>query len=386
MMIMSINLAQIKNSNRVLAGGNNKSNRQRSMFWQKDFRFGKVVNDKRKEAFYSELVILITSGLDLKASLDILVKEQKANKLQKVYQSVSDKILHGASFSEAIERIKDFSVYEYYSLKIGEESGRLVEVMEELTAYFRKKLKQRKQLVSAFSYPILIFLTAFAAVFFMMNFIVPLFADAFKRFNSELPALTQSVIAISEGFRRYWLIIPIIILVGLFAFQALKSKTWFRENQAWLLLNIPLFGPLMQKIYLARFCQSMALMTSAHTPLIQALDLVSRMMQLYPFEIALASIRNDLYHGKLFHESLARFSVFESRMVALIKVGEETNQLETIFKRLYEQYTEETDYRTALISSMLEPLLIVIVGGMVAVILISMYLPMFKLGNSLMGM
>lgn len=383
---MPLDLSIIKHSQNPKNNQRSKGMNDKTSFWKKELHFGKVVNDKRKEEFYSELVILITSGLDLKAALDILTHEQKNERLKMVYESVSDHILHGASFSDAVQNIKDFSVYEYYSLKIGEESGRLVEVMEELTAFFRKKLKQQKQLVSALSYPLLIFITAFVAVGFMMAYIVPLFADAFKRFNSDLPALTKNIIALSDGFRQYWLIIPAIIIILFFAYQSFKNKTWFRKNQSLLLLNIPLFGPLMRKIYLARFCQSMALMTSAHTPLTQALDLVSRMIRLYPFEVALSSIRDDLFHGKLFHESLSRFPVFESRMVALIKVGEETNQLETIFKRLYEQYTEETDHKTTLISSMLEPLLIVVVGGMVAVILISMYLPMFRLGNSLMGM
>jgi type IV pilus assembly protein PilC len=383
---MPLDLSKIKHNQNSKNNQRTKGTNGRTTFWKKELHFGKVINDKRKEEFYSELVILITSGLDLKAALDILAREQKNEQLRMVYESISDQILHGASFSVAIQNNRDFSAYEYYSLKIGEESGRLVEVMGELTAFFRKKLKQQKQLVSALSYPLLIFFTAFVAVGFMMAYIVPLFADAFKRFNSDLPALTKNIIALSDGFQQYWLILPVIIIILCFAYQSFKGKTWFRRNQSLLLLNIPLFGPLMRKVYLARFCQSMALMTSAHTPLTQALDLVSRMIRLYPFEVALCSIRDDLIHGKLFHESMSRFPVFESRMVAVIKVGEETNQLDTIFKRLYEQYAEETDHKTALFSSMLEPLLIVVVGGMVAVILISMYLPMFRLGNSLMGM
>ena len=251
--------------------------------------------------------------------------------------------------------------------------------------YYRKRLKQRKQMTSAFSYPLLIFITAFGAVFFMMNFIVPLFADAFMRFDTELPALTQSVISASQAFRDYWLLIPVFISIIIIAYRSFKDKEWFRKATSSLLLKLPVFGPLVRNIYLARFCQSMALMTGAKTPLVQALDLVSKMMGLYPFEIALRQIRKDLFHGKLLYEAMSRFSIFESRMVSLIKVGEETNKLDGIFKRLYEQYSEDTDHQTALMSSMLEPLLIVLIGGMVAVILIAMYLPMFKLGNSLMG-
>ncbi|MBR8534934.1 type II secretion system F family protein [Carboxylicivirga sediminis] len=376
---MALDIAQIKKQQA------NKQTSDHVSFWKKDITLGKVFNDKRKEEFYSELVILITSGLDFKASLDIIIKEQTNKQLKDLFQSIADKILHGASFSGAIESNKHFSVYEFFSLRIGEESGRLIEVMKELTQYYRKRLKQRKQMTSAFSYPILIFFTAFGAVFFMMNFIVPLFADAFMRFDSELPALTQGVISVSKAFRDYWLLIPLTITGITFAYKTFKNQEWFRKGSSSLLLNIPLFGPLVRKIYMARFCQSMALMTGAKTPLVQALDLVSKMMGLYPFEVALKQIQMDLFHGKLLHASMARFSIFESRMVSLIKVGEETNRLDGIFKRLYEQYSEDTDHQTALMSSMLEPLLIILIGGMVAVILIAMYLPMFKLGNSLMG-
>lgn len=382
---MAIDLAQIKSkqNNKVLHSKN--GTKGEASFWKKDISFGKVFTDKRKEEFYSEMVILINSGLDLKASLDIIIKEQRNEKLKSILEIISDKILHGESFSDAVSGDNHFSVYEYFSLKIGEESGRLIEVMEELTTYYRKKLKQRKQLTSAFSYPILIFFTAFAAVFFMMNFIVPLFADAFLRFNSDLPGLTKSVISLSEVFRKYWLAIPFIVISIVIAYRIFKDKFWYRNISSRILLGIPVLGPLMQKIYLARFCQSMALMTGAKTPLIQALDLVSKMMGLYPFEVALSKMKEELYHGKLLYESMEQFKVFESRMVSLIKVGEQTNRLDTIFKRLYEQYTEDTDHQTALLSSMLEPLLIILIGGMVAVILIAMYLPMFKLGNSLMG-
>ena len=382
---MAIDLAQLKQQKKAPSQKQRTVRKESPVFWKKDIFFGNILNDKHKEAFYSELVILITSGLDFKSSLNIIIQEQKNENVKKIFTEIGDRILHGATFSDAIEQNKCFSVYEYFNLKIGEESGRLTEVLEELTHYYRKRMKQRKQMVSAFSYPILIFITAFGAVFFMLNFIVPLFADAFKRFNSDLPGLTQGVIALSEGFRDYWLVIPVIIGGVVVAYRTFRKEEWYRKGSAAILLRLPILGPLMRKIYLARFCQSMALMTGARTPLIQALDLVSRMMGLYPFEVALAQIKEDLYHGKLLHESMAQFTIFESRMVSLIKVGEETNRLDGIFQRLYEQYTEDTDHQTAIMSSMLEPLLIILIGGMVAVILIAMYLPMFKLGNSLMG-
>ncbi|GAO31957.1 type II secretion system F family protein [Geofilum rubicundum] len=354
-------------------------------FWKRDFTFGNIMTSSVKEAFYSELVILITAGLDLKASLDIIVREQKSLKIKKIISGVSEALVRGATFSEALKINSEFTVYEYFSIKIGEESGRLPEVLEELSRYYQKKMKQRKQMVNAFSYPLVILATALAAVFFMMNFIVPLFADAFLRFDSELPQLTLMVIALSESLQKYWFLLPFFIIVLYTVYVMVHTKTWYRKGMSGLMFKIPLVGPLLLKIYLARFCQAMALMTGARTPLVQALELVSQMMGLYSFETALTKIQEDIHRGKTLNEAMTKFAIFEPRLVALVKVGEDTNNLDTVFKRLYDQYNEESDHRTAMLSSMLEPLMIVLIGGLVAVILIAMYLPMFRLSNTLMG-
>ena len=383
---MGLDLSQI--NNRQAGGKSIKSERSsvNSSFLQKDILKQKSkFPDKKKEEFYSELRILLTSGLDLRGALEIIVEEQQNEKLKSIIEKVMDRIIHGESFSDAIEKQKIFSMYEYFSIKIGEESGRLPDVLEELTVFYRKKLKQKKQLVSAFSYPLLIFITAFAAVFFMMNFVVPLFADAFKRFNADLPALTRGVINFSVFFRDYWWTVPGFVGALVITYRSIKSHPAFKKYSGLALLKIPVLGEVIRKVYLARFCQTMALMTGARTPLVQALELVRKMIGLYPLEIALTEIKDDLFHGKTLHESMSRFPVFDAKIKSLVKVAEETNQLDVIFTQLYDQYSEEADHKISLFSSMLEPLLIVMIGGMVAVILISMYLPMFKLGNSLMG-
>lgn len=351
----------------------------------KELSFGKILTDKRKEDFYSELVVLITSGLDLKGALDMLSEAYKNKKLRQKVSGMGEMILQGASFSETIFQTKDFSAYEYYSLKIGEESGCLIEVMQELSVFYQKKIKQRKQLITAFSYPMLILFTAFGAVFFMLNYIVPLFADAFLRFNSDLPALTQNVIALSQGFKQYWYVIPLVIASCLLFYRIFKSHTWYRKLSSKVVLNIPLLGSLWQKVYLARFCQSMGLMSAAQIPLIRALDLISKMIQSYLFEEAIDQVKEDVFNGDLLHKAMEKHRIFEAKVVALVKVAEQTNRLDFIFNRLHEQYTEEVDHKTGLISSMLEPVLIILVGGMVALILIAMYLPMFKLGGALMA-
>lgn len=350
-----------------------------------DYSFGaKKLKDAKKEEFYSEVFLLLQSGLDLKRSIEIFTNQQTAGNVRNLFSGIEEMLIKGSSFSEALQHFPDFSAYEYYSIKIGEESGQLLEVLSELGNFYQRKMKQQKQLVSAFTYPTVILMTAIIAVGFMMNFIVPMFADAFKRFNSDLPGLTQFIVNLSEGFRRYWWLI-LIILVGtgltVYSLQKIQEvRIWFSER----IIHIPLFGILLQKIYLARFCQSMSLMMTARTPLIVSLDLVGKMVGYLPLERALKEVSQEIYKGKMLNEAMASKPLFDQRMVSLIKVGEETNKLDVIFKKLYEQYSGEADHRTTMMNALLEPILIVVVGVLVAVILIAMYLPMFKIGNSML--
>ena len=349
-----------------------------------EMSFGsKKLKDAKKEEFYSEVFLLLQSGLDLKRSIEIFTGQQTVENVKKLFEGIEERLVKGSSFSDALRQSSDFSAYEYYSIKIGEESGQLLEVLSELGSFYQRKMKQQKQLVSAFTYPTVILMTAVIAVGFMMNFIVPLFADAFKRFNADLPALTQFIVNLSEGFRHYWWLFLIILAgagLGIYSLQKIQEvRVWVSER----IIQIPLFGILLQKIYLARFCQSMALMVTARTPLIVSLDLVGQMVGHLPLERALKEVSQEIYKGKMLNEAMASKPLFDQRMVSLIKVGEETNKLDVIFKKLYEQYSGEADHRTTMMNALLEPILIVVVGCLVAVILIAMYLPMFKIGNTM---
>lgn len=343
----------------------------------------KRLKDSKKEEFYSEVFLLLQSGLDLKRSIEIFTNQQTAEHVKNIFFGIEEKLIKGSSFSEALRQYPDISAYEYYSIKIGEESGQLPEVLSELSEFYQRKIKQHKQMVSAFTYPTVVLATAIVAVIFMMNFIVPMFADAFKRFNANLPGLTQFIVDLSEEFRRNWWLLLIFLAGCGFGIYTLRKIDAVREWVSEKILHIPLFGILLQKIYLARFCQSMALMVTAKTPLIVSLDLVGKMVGYHPLEGVLKEISLEIYKGKMLHEAMVSKSLFDQRMVSLIRVGEETNRLDVIFKKLYEQYSSEADHRTIMMNAMLEPLLIVIVGILVAVILIAMYLPMFKIGNSM---
>ena len=380
---MSIDLSDIKKKQKSTKKLSKKKEKGVFDCLSKEISFGKKgLKDIKKEQFYSELNILLASGTDVRTAMDIIVAEQTKKKEREIFEDLTNRVLQGVSLSEAMESSSEFTPYEYYSIRIGEESGKLNDVLKDLSIYFSKKIKQRKQFTSALTYPMLVLVTAIGAVIFMMNFIVPMFVDVFKRFKGDLPALTKTIVKLSNVFSEYLgLTFLIITSIALFLY-IIRKKKWYRGFSSKLLLKIPMFGVLVQKIYLARFCQSMALLIGSKTPMLRAIQLIKNMITFYPYQEALKIIESDILYGKPLHESMEQFSIFDKRTVSLTKVAEEINQLDTVFAKLNDQYSDELEHRIGMISNILEPIMIIFVGLLVGVILIAMYMPMFQLGTS----
>ena len=216
----------------------------------------------------------------------------------------------------------------------------------------------------------------------MLKFVVPMFGDIFKRFGGKLPWITEKIIGVSNGIQNnFWRVFIVLLLLAAFIFFTRKTEK-FRQVFSKMVLRLPLIGNLVQKIYLARFCNSMRLLINAKLPLLRAIALIRQMIRYYPIESSLQKVEDDILKGKSLHESLQQFEVYPSKMIQLVKVGEETNQLDYFFGKISEQYIEEVEYKTSTLSSMMEPLIIIFLGLVVGIILISMYLPLFQMSNS----
>jgi type IV pilus assembly protein PilC len=349
----------------------------------KDISFGsKELDDKKKEALYMELSSLLQAGINLKSSFELITADLQKEKDIALYKKIQDAILGGTTFSDALQQTGKFSLYEVYSLQIGEETGKLIEVLFDLAKFYNHKIKQQRKIVSALTYPCLVLSSSLGAVFFMLKFVVPMFGDVFKRFGGKLPWITEKIIAISNAMENnFWRVFIILALFVCFILLTRKTEK-FREIFSKIVLRIPLIGNLVQKIYLARFCNSMRLLISAKLPLLRAIALIRQMIGYYPIESTLQKVEADIMNGKTLHQSLQQFSVYPKKLIQLVKVGEETNQLDYFFGKISEQYVEEVEYKTSTLSSMMEPLIIIFLGLVVGLILISMYLPLFQMSNS----
>lgn len=346
-----------------------------------DISFKKSFGDKKKERFYSDLQVLLNSGIDLKSALEIIIEEQEKLAEKQFYEVIHSKVVTGSSFADALKDSNKISDYEYYSISIGEESNRLLDVLNELSSFYKERIELKKQIVSVLSYPLFVLVITIGIVYFMLNSVVPMFSDVFKQFGSELPSLTKKVIYLSENFSFYGLIfIAVLIVVGVFiSFQ--KDQMWFRKVLTTIILYTPIVKGLVTKIYLTRFVQSMHLLLVSKTQLVKSLDLTKKMIKFLPLEIAIQDMKEKVTKGAALHNVMKSHSIFPKRLISLVKVGEEVNQLDIMLKKIASQYSEELKYETNIIGKIIEPLILLIIGAVVGVILVAMYLPMFNLSN-----
>lgn len=352
-------------------------------FLNRDIKlFGPRLNDRKKERFYNELHTLLSSGVDIRTAFELHVEEAEKKEDKELYESILIKITAGSTLPDAVRATGKFSDYEYFSLRIGEESGRMNEVLLDLSLYYSKKIKQRRKVTSALSYPLIVIGVAVVAVFFMLRFVVPMFGEMLKRFGSELPPLTKSIMFLSEWLGHYgiWFLIIAVLTVAVTWTQ--RKSEWFRKVSSSFILRTPLIGKIVRKVYVERFAHAMHLLLLSRTNLIDALDLVQKMVGFYPIEKSIGEVRRRVLAGESLHESLGRFSIYPKRMISLIRVAEEVNKVDLMFEKLSRQLSDEIDHETSMLGSIIEPLMILFLGVMVAIILVAMYLPMFKLGTA----
>ncbi len=352
--------------------------------WNKDISFGgNKLTDKHKSTFYHQLKTLVSSGVDIRSSLELVRDQFKSKKSIEIVQQIIEELVRGKSLSGAFESSGKFTNYEVFSLRIGEESGRLVEVLDTLADYYDQKLEQSRQLVNALSYPTLIVLSAIGAIAFMMLTIIPMFEEVFKRFGGELPALTKAIIGFSGFINDNVGLILFVVLVFIGGFVALRRNARFNFLMETAVMKLPYIGQLYLDIQLSRCSASLALLTNASVPLTRALDFVSQMMTMQHLQASLKRVEKEIVRGRQLHEALALEPIFDKSFVSLIRVGEEVNKLGEFFDKLSMEYANGASYRTKQLNTFLEPVMIIFLGLMVGIILIAMYLPMFQLSTSM---
>ncbi|MGY3793200.1 type II secretion system F family protein [uncultured Aquimarina sp.] len=343
--------------------------------------FGNSFNNKKKEQWYSELSVLLKSGIDLKSGLELLSETQNKEKDKKLMSTMLSKLIDGTSFSEILKADKNFTDYEYYAVKIGEQTGELAQITLELSDFYKRKNDLRREIISALTYPVIVLLTALVVIFFMLRYVVPMFMDIFKQNKVDLPSITESIIGFSNfAGKNGWIILGIMIAIPIII-SLISNKKWYRKIIGTIQLKIPILGNYVKRIYMAQFTQALSLLTYAKVPMVDSIDLVKNMINFYPLQQGLHKTNQEVIAGAKLSDSFAKSSIFDKKLIAMIRVAEETNQTEFIFQKLNEQYNQQVKHQSQVISNVLNPILTIFVGIIVGVILIAMYLPMFRLSS-----
>lgn len=302
--------------------------------------------------------------------------------MRAVLQSLYDGVVRGSLLWQAVEANGRFTNLDHGVIRIGEETGRLTESLEFLSAYYRKRTEQARMVGSALRYPLIVLGIAVVVVIFMMAVIVPMFEQVYTRMGGELPGITQKIISISQSFPVWGTVAALLFFGAAAAWYAFRDTDAVRSAATSLLMRSPFAGGIVRKNQQSHFCKLLYLLTGAGVPLLHGVEMLRSIITFYPFQRSFDAICEGLRRGEPLSAGLAQFpNLYEKKLVTLIRVGEETNRLPAMFRRQGDELTRELEYSLQKLGSVLEPVLVFFVGGLVAVILISMYMPMFKLGG-----
>lgn len=340
------------------------------------------LRDARKEAMFAELHSLLSSGLDFSRSFSLLIEGERDAGNRALLTELYRSVVRGESLGRAFERSGRFAPLDCGVLRIGEETGRLDEALAFLSDYYRKRIAQRRMVSGAVSYPLIILFTALIVVIFMVLVIVPMFEQVYSRMGGELPAMTRWIISLSKAFPAYLTVAALAGAGALLLWKVYGSRDRVQRIAGGLLLRMPLVGDTLRKNLQARFCKLLCLLASSGVPLLQGIDMLRGIITFYPYRTSFAQIARELEQGSCLSDAMERFGrIYDRRLVVLLRVGEQTGRLPDMLRREGDALTAELEHRLRSLGGMLEPVLILLVGLLVAVILISMYLPMFRLGG-----
>lgn len=341
---------------------------------------GKSHSNKILQKFYENLHRLLESGLDLISSLKIIQAQQRGNYAKDV-ASIRQQVTRGAFLSEAIAANKRFHAYDAYLLAVGEKTGKLTHILKELDRYYAHKVKLRQLLVSALSYPLLVIGVSVGVLYFMVGFLIPTFKDIYIRMGVDLPALTQWMLAAANTFSSYAIVLPLLLLLFIVFLAVAKQNTTLKERVQKALIKLPILGSFILEYQLMRFSHAMYLLLTSKVPLTESLTLSARLTGNIPFKKEILKVKKGLIGGNRFHELTKKSTYFDAVYTAMIQVGEQTGTLAQVFEKLFHQKLAKMNRFTKMMGDVLEPILIIGIGGLVALVLMAMYLPMFGLSG-----
>jgi type IV pilus assembly protein PilC len=346
--------------------------------WQRWLEKPVTISDKA--VFANKLAAMVNAGVPILRSLDMIQRQQKPPLFRRALLSMIQDVNQGESLANSMRKWpRVFDNLTIAMVEAGEAGGVLDDTLRRLALLLEQNSKLRNQVKGALGYPITVFIVAIVVFLGMTIFLIPSFASTFKTLNAELPAFTLFMVALSDFLRSSGalVLVAVIILVSILITRYYQTPFGRRQIDG-LMLKIPLFGELIQKTVTAQFCRTLASLSKAGVPILMALDLLFETTSNRVMSDAIKASRQDVSEGIPLSTALGTKNLFPELAISMLGVGEETGNMDSMLSKVADFYEDEINATIKLLTSLIEPAMIILVGGIVAAILLAMYLPMFS--------
>ncbi len=349
--------------------------------WKISWRKPRITN-KELVLFTHQFATLIRAGVPLLECLDILGTEGDNQAWTPVVSHIRVEVEQGALLAQSLGHFPAI-FHEFYRrmVEVGETTGRLDESLSQLAVYLDKQAQLRAKILSALAYPALLVTVAMTVFVFLLIWVVPLFSGLFKEFGESLPWLTQMVLDLSDGLRSHALVLVSLLGILVLGSRIILANPRSRQILDGVLLRLPLIGAIFRKSAIVRFARTLGFLVRRGVPLLSGLSVAATVTGNSVMEQSIIKVATDVQQGKPLSETLRASGVFPPLVTQMIKVGESTGSLDTMLEKIADLFEQEVDRVVAMLTSVLEPCVIVVVGSGIALVVVAMYLPIFSIGS-----
>ena len=343
---------------------------------------GKKIVSKDISIFARQLATMLNAGVPLVQSFEIIGRGHEKPSMQELVLAIKNDVESGTGLADSLSKHPDYFDSLFTNLvNAGEQSGALETLLDKIAMYKEKTEELKSKVKKALFYPTAVLVVAFIVSAILLIFVVPQFQSLFESFGADLPAFTQMVVNLSEAAQKWWWVALLVIGAAVFAFiNAKKKSPALRRSLDVMSLKIPIIGTILEKSAIARFARTLSTMFAAGVPLVEAMESVAGATGNALYEEATLRMRDEVSTGTQLQQSMRATAIFPNMVVQMIAIGEESGSLDEMLSKVADFYEAEVDDLVDGLSSLLEPLIMAVLGVMVGGLVIAMYLPIFKLG------
>ena len=352
-----------------------------------DIHFGKLVSSRDLSVFCRQMQSMINAGITVVDALDMLAEQTENKNMEKAITGVKDKIQGGESFGDALKSRKDvFPSMMISMIEAGEASGSLEIALDRMATQFEKDTKLKQMIKKAMVYPVIVILVAIAVVIVLLTVVVPSFMSMFADMDIEMPKITLAVISVSNFMKRFWYVIVLVVIGAFVGFKAFKQSEGGKYILARLALKIPAIANFTKKTSASRFARTMSTLTAAGVPITEALEITANTMTNVLFRDAVLDAREEVMKGMPLAVPIKASGIFPPMVTHMTKIGEETGKLEQMLEKMADYYDDEVEVATQQLLSAMEPMITLLLAGIVVVIIAAVFSPMLAMYNGLDNM